>query len=155
MTNLISIPEVEYQTYFVNRTETQCDISFWEVNTDFQEIGRAVSWPRTVEFTTGCLRFRHPLLQRNIRIELTLNRLYPFYVVVLPTTEFQYPAKSLLNFIENERFDVNHCIIFISRVNIIFQKKKRRLQLHNRIQFYLGHEYHQLISTWQYSPDFL
>ena len=88
-----------------------------------------------MEFTTGCLRFRHPLLQRNIRIELTLNRLYPFYVVVLPTTEFQYPAKSLLNFIENERFDVNHGIIFISRVNIIFQKKKRRLQLHNRIQF--------------------
>lgn len=58
-----------------------------------------------------------------------------FMLLYFQQPNFLYPAKSLLNFIENERFDVNHGIIFISRVNIIFQKKKRRLQLHNRIQF--------------------
>ena len=58
-----------------------------------------------------------------------------FMLLYFQQPNFLYPAKSLLNFIENERFDVNHVIIFISRVNIIFQKKKRRLQLHNRIQF--------------------
>ena len=58
-----------------------------------------------------------------------------FMLLYFQQPNFLYPAKSLLNFIENERFDVNHVIIFISRVNIIFQKKKRRLRLHNRIQF--------------------
>ena len=101
----------------------------------------------TVEFTTGCLRFRRPLLQRNIRLELTLNGLNPFYVVVLPTTELPISGQIVAKFIENERFDVNHGIIFISHANIIFQKRKGDYSFITESNFYLGHEYHQLIST--------
>ena len=68
------------------------------VNYLFLEIGAAVSWPRPVEFTTGCLRFRHPLLQRNIRLELTLNGFNPFYVVVLPTTELPISGQIVAKF---------------------------------------------------------
>lgn len=58
-----------------------------------------------------------------------------FMLLYFQQPNFLYPAKSLLNFIDNERFDVNHGIIFISHVNTVFWKKKKRLQLHNRIQF--------------------
>ena len=50
-----------------------------------------------------------------------------FMLLYFQQPNFLYPAKSLLNFIENERFDVNHVIIFISHVNTVFWKKEKAI----------------------------
>ena len=105
------------------------------VNYLFLEIGAAVSWPRPVEFTTGCLRFRHPLLQRNIRLELTLNGFNPFYVVVLPTTELPISGQIVAKFYWEWTFRCQSRYHIYFSCQHHFSKKEKGLQLHNRIQF--------------------